>query len=55
MKRGAKETWLRLRRGSLVREGKRGYKNVKWSRIFRIENETSQHICEYKEEKATVS
>ena len=45
-----KETWARMRCGSVGREWKHGYKNEK-CRMCDRENETLEHICECEEAK----
>ena len=54
IKEEVKETWARMRCGSVGREEKRGYNNVK-CRICDRENETLEHICECEEAKIEIS
>ena len=48
-----KETWARIKCGSVGREGKRGYKNVKCWMCVR-ECETLEHVLECEEVEAEI-
>ena len=48
-----KETWARMRCGSVGREMERGYKNVK-CRMCVKENETLEHVLECDEAKVEI-